>query len=203
MTQVRAAAEPLAGGSAFAWAVARGAYKVMAYKDEYEVARLYTDGRFRAALLREFEPGARLKFHMAPPLLSRRDRTSGRPRKLAFNGRALLPFLRALAALKVLRESPLDLFALSADRALERELRETYLRAVQALTEELSSDKLSHATSMAELPLNVRGFGHVKAPAARTAIAWLRTFEHGRRSPPDGVRAEPISGDGSAPEKAA
>jgi indolepyruvate ferredoxin oxidoreductase len=203
MTQVRAAAGPLADGSAFAWAVARGAYKVMAYKDEYEVARLYVDGRFRAALLREFEPGARLEFHMAPPLLSRRDRASGRPRKVAFGGRALLPFLRALAALRVLRESPLDLFARSADRALERELRDTYLRTVRALTAGLSSDNLSHATSMAELPLNVRGFGHVKAPAARAAIVRLLTIGRGRGSPTDGARAEPISGDGSAPEKAA
>ena len=174
MAHVRSAAAPLEGAAPFAWAVARGAYKVMAYKDEYEVARLYTDGRFRAALLREFEPGARLQFHMAPPLLSRPDRTTGHPRKIAFKGGLLLPLLRALAALRILRESPLDLFARSADRVLERELRDTYLNAARALAVGLSAETLSHATSLAELPLNVRGYGHVKAPAAKAAIARLR-----------------------------
>jgi indolepyruvate ferredoxin oxidoreductase len=182
MAEVCSAAARVEGAAPFAWAVARGAYKVMAYKDEYEVARLYTDGRFRAALLREFEPGARLQFHMAPPLLSRPDRT-GQPRKIAFNGGLLLPILRALAALRILRESPLDLFARSLDRVSERELRDTYLNGVRALTAGLSTETLSQATSLAEVPLNVRGYGHVKAPAARAAIARLRTVSLGSGDP--------------------
>lgn len=176
MAEVCAAAAALEGGPRFAWTAARGAYKVMAYKDEYEVARLYTDGRFRAALLREFEQGGRLRFHMAPPLLSRPDRVSGHPRKITFKGGLLLPVLRALAALRIVREGPLDIFAKSADRALERELREAYLTALRVLTAGLSTETLNQAISLAELPLTVRGYGHVKAPAARAAIARLRAI---------------------------
>lgn len=173
VNRARLAAESLMGGERFAWAVARYGYKVMAYKDEYEVARLYTDGQFRALLSQEFEGHTRLKLHLAPPLLSRIDAATGRSRKLTF-GSWVLPVLRMLAALKFLREGPLDIFARSADRRLECELRDVYLQTMRKITETLRADGLARATALAEIPRQVRGFGCVKEPAVRTALAHLR-----------------------------
>jgi indolepyruvate ferredoxin oxidoreductase len=189
----RQAAEGLQDGERFAWAVARYAYKVMAYKDEYEVARLYTDGRFRAALSREFQGPIRLKLHLAPPLLSRIDATTGRPRKLTF-GTWIFPVLRALAALKFLREGPLDVFARSADRRQERELRDVYLQAMRQVAEALRADELTSAIALAEMPGQVRGFGYVKEPAARAALARLRDALAG---------GEPQAGDRSGEDEVA
>ncbi|HEY5755924.1 MAG TPA: indolepyruvate ferredoxin oxidoreductase family protein, partial [Steroidobacter sp.] len=105
----RRAAASIVGGETFVWAVARGAYKLMAYKDEYEVARLYSDGRFRSALAHEFDDVRTLKFHLAPPLLSRMDPRTGRPRKIAV-GSWILPVFGVLSRLKMLRETMLDPF---------------------------------------------------------------------------------------------
>ncbi len=169
----RLAVEGLQGGERFTWAVARYAYKLMAYKDEYEVARLYTNGQFRARLSQEFQGSIRLKLHLAPPLLSRIDAATGRPRKLIF-GSWIFPVLRMMAALKFLREGPLDVFARSADRRLERELRDVYLQTIGKVAESLRVEELASAIALAELPRQIRGFGHVKEPAARAALARLR-----------------------------
>jgi indolepyruvate ferredoxin oxidoreductase len=173
MTEVRAASENVEGGSAFAWAVARAAYQLMAYKDEYEVARLYTDGRFRAALANEFEGVGALRIHLSPPILARTDPRTGHPRKLAF-GAWIFPALSLLAALKPLRESLLDPFSRMAERRLERDLREAYFASVHELCANLSPESLERATCLARKPLAVRGFGHVKGPAARALLAELR-----------------------------
>src|SRR6266404_4610186 len=110
MAVVQGSAERIEGGEAFVGAVARSAYKLMAYKDEYEVARLYSDGRFRQVLNREFERTRTVRIHLAPPLLARIDPLTGRPRKMTF-GAWILPVFRAMAAMKGLREGPLDVFA--------------------------------------------------------------------------------------------
>lgn len=168
----RAAAASITGGEAFVWAVARGAYKLMAYKDEYEVARLYSDGRFRSALAREFDDVRTLKFHLAPPLLSRMDPRTGRPRKISV-GRWILPVFAVLSRFKMLRETMLDPFGWTAERKLERALRDAYLSAIQSHCETLDADNLAAATTLALAPLDVRGFGPVKQPAADALLRRL------------------------------
>jgi indolepyruvate ferredoxin oxidoreductase len=172
MARVRAAAARVEGGDAFAWAVARAAYKLMAYKDEYEVARLYSDGRFRALLKQEFEGVRRLRIHLAPPMLSGKGSHEGRPRKMTL-GPWMFPVLRVLAGLKRIRESPLDPFARTAERKLERDLRDAYLAAVRKLSATLAAASLEQAIELAEAPGEVRGFGPVKAAAARSLLEQL------------------------------
>jgi indolepyruvate ferredoxin oxidoreductase len=167
----------------FSWAVARGAFKLMAYKDEYEVARLFVDRRFRAALERQFEPGYRLEFHLAPPLWSRPDRRTGRPKKGSFGPWFSLLF-RCLAALRRLRETPLDVFRWSPDRKLERALRDEYITLISALCPRLTADNLEELIALAEAPLSVRGFGPVKEPAAKELLKRIRaTLAEATRHP--------------------
>jgi len=172
MSSVRDAAAALDGGDAFVWAVARSAYKLMAYKDEYEVARLYSDGRFRDALAAEFREIRTIKIHLAPPLFTRTDPRTGRPRKLAF-GAWILPVLRALVPLKALRETPFDIFGYSQERKLERALRDAYLALVAKLVATLAPETLNAAIATAEGPLAVRGFGPVRENAALALLGDL------------------------------
>jgi indolepyruvate ferredoxin oxidoreductase len=172
MQAVLETAARLPGAEPFSWAVARSAFKLMAYKDEYEVARLYTDGRFRELLGREFEAVRSTTLHLAPPLFARRD-ASGRVQKRAF-GPWIFPVLKILAKLKVLRETPLDVFGRSSERRLERQLRDEYLKTIEALLPRLSPDTLSTATALAAAPLEVRGFGDLKRHAAQRALGQLR-----------------------------
>jgi len=152
---------PTARTPRLAMAVARSLFKLMAYKDEYEVARLYTDGSFRQQLREQFEDGYTLRFHMAPPLLARKDPHTGIPRKLAL-GPAAWPAMRVLARLKGLRGTWLDPFGHSAERRMERQLIQEYLQTVETLLEHLSPANLVQAAGIAALPEQVRGFGHVK-----------------------------------------
>jgi indolepyruvate ferredoxin oxidoreductase len=169
MSTIRNSAAPLDGGETFAWAVARAAYKLMAYKDEYEVARLYTDGRFRDALAAEFREIHTVKIHLAPPLFARIDSQTGRPRKFTF-GSWMLSVLRALAPLKMLRETPFDFFGYSQERKLERALRDAYLALVSRMASGLSKDNLNAFVALANRPLEVRGFGHVREKAAAAVL---------------------------------
>lgn len=171
---VRQAAHSLEGGERLVWAVARSAYKLMAYKDEYEVARLYSNGQFRAALSRELEGGRSVRVQLSPPLLARKDPTSGRPRKISVGG-WIFPVFRVLAACRSLREGPLDMFGRTAERRLERELRDVFLERLAALAAELSQDNINVAIELTESALEVRGFGPVKAPAANALLSRLRT----------------------------
>jgi indolepyruvate ferredoxin oxidoreductase len=170
---VQAAAARFEGGERFSWAVARGAYKLMAYKDEYEVARLYTDGRFQQALQSQFDTAGRVELHLAPPILTRMDARTGRPAKLAFAGTWMLPALKLLAKLKGLRESPIDIFAHNKERRLERELREAYLDRMQREAENLTPASLERAVQLAEAAMSVRGFGVVKTAAADNVLRML------------------------------
>jgi indolepyruvate ferredoxin oxidoreductase len=175
MDSVQRCASSLQGGEAFAWAVARGAYQLMAYKDEYEVARLYTDGRFQFALSKEFESYGSVRFHLAPPLMAPVDPRTGRPRKMAF-GPWILPVFRMLARLRGLREGPFDIFGRSCERRLERELRDAYLDVVERLSNALSAESLSRAIEVAGSPAGVRGFGHIKQPRAQVLLEQLRAL---------------------------
>ncbi|WP_028996262.1 indolepyruvate ferredoxin oxidoreductase family protein [Azohydromonas australica] len=157
----------------FSRAVARSLLKLMAYKDEYEVARLFADGSFERRLRQQFEGDFKLQFHMAPPLLAReRD---GRPPCKWTLGPWLLPLLRVLAHGKVLRGTVLDPFGATAERRLERELIASYEQRVRELLPLLSAEKLPLAVEIARVPLSMRGYGHVKAAAV--AQARLREAE--------------------------
>jgi len=142
-------------------AVARGLFKLMAYKDEYEVARLYTDGRFKRVLAEKFEPGARLSFHLAPPLIAERDPASGHLRKREYGAWVMTAF-RLLATLKGLRGTPFDPFGRSAERRRERELIGEYENVLAELLAGLDAGNHGLAADIASLPESMRGFGHVK-----------------------------------------
>jgi indolepyruvate ferredoxin oxidoreductase len=147
----------------------------MAYKDEYEVGRLYTDGRFRQALAKEFAGVRSIRIHLAPPSFSSFDRKTGRHRKFAF-GRWIIPVLNLLRMLRGLREGPFDIFARSAERRLERNLRDAYLQAIGEICRTLTRENLADAVQIAAAPLAVRGFGHVKAAAAEALLTRLRAL---------------------------
>jgi indolepyruvate ferredoxin oxidoreductase len=154
--------------------VARSLLKLMAYKDEYEVARLYTDGAFAQALQEQFEGEYRLEFHLAPPSL-RPPRPGGeRPAKMRL-GPWMLPVLRVLARGRRLRGTAFDPFGRTEERRHERAMIEAYRERIDALLPGLSSEHLALACEIAALPLSVRGFGHVKL--ANAALARVREAE--------------------------
>ncbi|MDX1369021.1 indolepyruvate ferredoxin oxidoreductase family protein, partial [Pseudomonas sp.] len=142
-------------------AVARNYAKLLAYKDEYEVARLYSDGRFIQQLEAQFQGDYRLEFHLAPSWLSKPDPVTGQPRKRRF-GPWMLKAFGLLAGFKVLRGTPLDLFGYSAERKLELQLIEDYERSIDYLLEQLNAGNYRSAVALAELPEQIRGYGHVK-----------------------------------------
>ena len=156
------------GMTGLADAVARNFYKLMAYKDEYEVARLYTDGEFLAKLRETFAGDTRLRVHLAPPLLARRDPTSGELQKREY-GQWMLTAMRGLAKLKFLRGSLLDPFGHTAERRMERRLIDDYERTIDTLLASLDHDNHALAVEIAGLPQQMRGFGHIKeANVAKT-----------------------------------
>ena len=150
------------GKCGFAEAVARYLFKLMAYKDEYEVARLYTDPSFMRQLTAEFEGDIRLEFHLAPPLFAPRDRVTGLPRKLTF-GSWILRVFRVLAKLKFVRGTFLDPFGYTRERKTERKLIKDYQAMLTEIMPRLNADNHHLATGLAAIPEKIRGFGHVKA----------------------------------------
>jgi indolepyruvate ferredoxin oxidoreductase len=150
------------GRAGLAEAAARGLYKLLAYKDEYEVARLFTDPAFEAVLSEQFEARGKLRFHLAPPLLARRDRRTGEPRKMTF-GRWMFPVFRLLAKGKGLRGTAWDPFGYTRERRLERQMIADYEGLLDEIAELLSPATHATAVALASLPLEIRGFGHVKA----------------------------------------
>jgi len=160
VAQVEAAEKPLAKGTRLSEAVARYLFKLMAYKDEYEVARLHTDAAFTAKLGQMFEGDFKLVHHMAPPLLSQKDE-QGHLRKKAFG-----PWVRnafgVLARLRGLRGTPFDVFGYTEERRTERALIEEYRADVAELLQGLTPERLALAVEIASLPEGIRGYGHVK-----------------------------------------
>jgi indolepyruvate ferredoxin oxidoreductase len=161
--RVRAAeAARTPGKSGLAEAVARYLFKLMAYKDEYEVARLYTDGAFLAQVADTFDGDKlRFEFHLAPPLLARRDRATGLPRKMSF-GPWLLAAFRLLARFKFLRGTAVDPFGRTQERRTERKLIEDYQAMLGKVLDALTADNHQIAVALASIPEKIRGFGHVK-----------------------------------------
>lgn len=159
----------------FGEAVARGYHKLLAYKDEYEVARLHAT-TLEAAVASRFEGVRAMRFHLVPPVLAGRDAT-GRPRKRTF-GPWMLGAFGVLRHLKVLRGTPLDPFGWTAERRMERALIGEYERDLDAAQAAFGASTRDIAIELASLPLEIRGFGPVKAEAAAAVAvrrATLRT----------------------------
>jgi indolepyruvate ferredoxin oxidoreductase len=161
VARVRAAEDACAPGSTdLAEAAARYLFKLMAYKDEYEVARLYTSGEFRRRLEQQFEGDYKLHFHLAPPLLAKRD-AEGRLLKREYGPWVFTAF-RVLAKLRFLRGTPLDPFGYTTERRGERALVAEYERTVGGLLADLRMGNLALAARIASVPEQIRGYGHVK-----------------------------------------
>ncbi|HEX2013331.1 MAG TPA: indolepyruvate ferredoxin oxidoreductase family protein, partial [Roseateles sp.] len=166
-------------------AVARYYAKLLAIKDEWEVARLYTDGSFETALKAQFDDWEHLSFHMAPPLLSKPG-PDGRAKKLEL-GSWTFKALKLMARFKGLRGTPLDLFGKTEERRLERQLVKDYEALVDELLTHLSAqnanERLELAVKLARLPEGIRGYGHVKLANVVTVRAqWRDLLDrfHGR-----------------------
>jgi indolepyruvate ferredoxin oxidoreductase len=185
--RVRDAAIDGGFGDALPRAVAINYAKLLAYKDEYEVARLYTDGRFEQQLRDQFEGDFKLSFNLAPPVLGGAKDALGRPRKRAF-GPWLLPLFRGLAKLRWLRGTALDIFSYSPDRKLERELIGAYEKDVAQVLSVLSPLTLDTAIELLSLPDRIRGFGPVKEKAAREAKARYAQLVADLANPPPAPR---------------
>ena len=154
-------------------AVAKQLFKLMAYKDEYEVARLYSDGAFKAALEAQFTGNYSLRFHLAPPLLSKVNAETGKVTKREF-GMWVMYLFRLLAKLKWMRGTRLDLFALTKERRLEREDLARFETDLEEICAGLSADNYRTAVELAKLPEKLRGYGHIKA-RNREALLRRRT----------------------------
>jgi indolepyruvate ferredoxin oxidoreductase len=154
-------ADRLPGSTALTKAAARALFKLMAYKDEYEVARLYTQSDFLGRVAGQFDGHYELHFHLAPPIFGHRDPATGHLKKREF-GPWMLSVLRLLAGLRRLRGTPFDPFARSAERRTERRMIGDYERVIDAIVGGLSPANHAIAVVLASLPLEIRGFGHIK-----------------------------------------
>ncbi len=168
--KVKAAEAAATGGDEFAKAVARYFAKLMAYKDEYEVARLYTDGEFSKKIKAMFQGDYKVVYHLAPPLLAKPDPNTGEPRKMQF-GPWMMAGFRALAKLKGLRGTALDVFGYTAERRMERDLVAEYERTIAEMLPALSRENHALAVEIAGLPESIRGYGHIKQKSAEQAGA--------------------------------
>jgi indolepyruvate ferredoxin oxidoreductase len=162
--KLRAAeAEKAPGQTALAEAVARYLFKLMAYKDEYEVARLYTDTSFVERVKAQFSgDNLRFEFHLAPPILAKVNPATGEPKKMSF-GPWMLSAFGLLKKFKFLRGTPFDPFGYSGERRTERKLIADYLARLDMIAAELSPTNYATAVALAALPERIRGYGPVKA----------------------------------------
>ncbi|ANK81774.1 MAG: indolepyruvate ferredoxin oxidoreductase [Rhizobiales bacterium NRL2] len=183
-------ADKAAGGgfTGLAEAVARNFAKLMAYKDEYEVARLYTDGTFMRRIREQFEGDYKLKFHLAPPIVSRPDPETGEVGKKEF-GPWVMPLFRVLAKMKGLRGTRFDIFGRTEERRHERQLIADYEALMEEVAAKLDGANYMTALELAKLPEQIKGYGHIKernlAQAKRKEAELLAAF----RNPADASEA--------------
>src|SRR5207253_2190017 len=161
--------------------------KLLAYKDEYEVARLFTDGKFEQQLRDQFEGDFKFSFNLAPPILGGGKDALGRPKKRAF-GAWMLPVLRMLAKLRFLRGTSFDIFGHSADRKLERDLIAGYEKDVATVLSLLSPVNADTAVELLSLPDRIRGYGPVKEKAVQDAKARHAQLTADLANPPPAPR---------------
>src|SRR5262249_50202147 len=170
IAQVREAADKGGHSDALPRAAAINYAKLLAYKDEYEVARLFTDGKFEQQLRDQFDGDFKFSFNLAPPILASGVDALGRPKKRAF-GPWMLSVFRVLAKFRFLRGTPLDIFGRSADRKLERDLISGYEKDVATVLGLLSPITHDTAAELLSLPDRIRGYGPVKEKAVTEAKA--------------------------------
>lgn len=168
------------GQSQLGVAAARSLFKLMAYKDEYEVARLHVDQGLRDRIAAEFEGEVRLAYNLAPPLFARRDPHTGHLQKRTFGEWIEIP-LRLLSFARRLRETPFDIFGYTSERKHERQLRDAFEALLGHIAGKLNAANLPLAIELAEVPMIIRGFGHVKLRNIQKAEAMsaelVRRFE--------------------------
>lgn len=169
VSRVRSAENGLEQGNRLSTAVAKYYFKLMAYKDEYEVARLYTNGEFTDKLKQQFEGDFSLQFHLAPPLLAKKD-GQGHLLKAQYDSWVWQAF-KLLAKCKGVRGTALDIFGYTAERRSERALITDYRDLILNLIARLNKDNLEQAVALASLPEHIRGFGHVKEKSVQTYYA--------------------------------
>jgi indolepyruvate ferredoxin oxidoreductase len=157
-------------------AVARNLFRLMAYKDEYEVARLYTDGSFSKKVSEKFDGDFTLKFHLAPPIFAKRDKATGRLQKQEFGGWMIHAF-RLLARLKFLRGTALDLFGRTEERRTDRKLVDDYLTMIDQRCTSPKAAQIPLLAKLARVPETIRGFGHIKDANVRLAAAETARLE--------------------------
>ncbi len=161
--------------------VARQLFKLMAYKDEYEVARLHTDQQFLERVKTQFEGDFKVFYHLAPPILAKRDE-KGHLIKQKMSPSMLLVF-KGLAKLKFLRGTVFDIFGRTEERQTERALIQEYRDAVEELCKSLKSENHALAVKMANVPEQIKGFGHVKERhLAAAMIQWQNCMDEFRQS---------------------
>jgi indolepyruvate ferredoxin oxidoreductase len=169
------------GRQSLSEAIARNLFKLMAYKDEYEVARLHTDPAFHARIAREYEGHFKLNFHLAPPGLDKRN-DKGELQKRKF-GPYMLPVFRMLARFKGLRGTPLDIFGRTEERRAERAWVSKYRAGMEEVLLGLMSANYPLALELARIPEQISGFGHVKQRRQAAANqAWTRLLAQWRQS---------------------
>ncbi len=164
------------GMSGIAENVAKYLYKLMAYKDEYEVARLHSNGKLQTSIEAQFEGDYVVRYHLAPPVLSRKDKITGHLKKREF-GPSMQKRLKSLAKLKFLRGTPADVFAYSTERRAERAMIKEYESLLESLSKELTPANHSLAVELTALPDMVRGYGHVKMESITNYNAALATLK--------------------------
>jgi indolepyruvate ferredoxin oxidoreductase len=173
--EVQARETAIAGrAGALTRAAAEGLFRLMAYKDEYEVARLHAAESYTAGAA----------FHMSPPLITRIDPRTGRRNKVAIPGWLALPLFRVLRTGKMLRGTALDPFGYQAERKAERALIEQYIDDLHEVIAALRPETMATAISLASLPDTIRGFGPVKDNARATAELQRRALLAALREPP-------------------
>ena len=150
--------------------VAQAYFKLLARKDEYEVARLHTDPLFHEKVAATFEGNYRLRFHLAPPFLAKKDATTGLPMKREF-GAWILVLFKWLAAARGLRDSVFDPFRFFSERRFDRQMINEYEQLVDQLIEVVGDHNYADAVELSRLPLQVRGYGHVKQRSAKAIEA--------------------------------
>ncbi len=179
------AAECLLQSTALSDAVARNYFKLLAVKDEYEVARLYADPAFSEQLSEQFEGDFSLRFHLAPPLFARPDPLTGRVRKRSY-GPWMMHCFRWLSRFKILRGTFLDLFGRTDERRMERQLLADYEADVELLLAQLKPETLAKAIELAGIPEQIRGYGQVKAASVLPARARRDSLRAQLLAPVDG-----------------
>ena len=183
--------EKVPGSTALGEAVARYLFKLMAYKDEYEVARLYANTDFLKRVADQFEGDYTVKVHMAPPIISKIDPATGEPVKRTF-GPWMMSAFRVLAKMKFLRGTALDIFGYTQERRTERQLIADYERVMDEVIAKLDATNLGMGVHLASIPEHIRGYGpvkerHLKEAKAREA-EYLQQFRN-----PGALKERPVA----------